>query len=432
MVVDAEKRLKQAVEHIKDSSAIDDRDRELLLEFDRRLDLHQYSDQRHEKLVRHCKILAGECSEQGPDELPSVSLADALEDRDAAEEMVRWINRTYSNEETQRDYRVALRMFGKRVAERRDDIETDDNGVPVTLGWISSSTSRSYKPKPDPVNMLDWEDDILPMIDATFNPRDAALIAVAWDSGARAGELLGLRVGDISDHKWGTQISLDGKTGQRSVTLFTAEPYLSQWLGSHPRRDDPTAPLWCKLQSGEEMTYQMARKIPRQAAEKAGVTKPVNFTNFRKSSASYLASKGVNQAVLEDHHGWTTGSDVASRYISVFADASDREVARAHGVEVIEEEETEKIAPVVCPRCKEKTPRTEPFCVWCHRALEHGADKEIEMMQNAERRNLLKTAKENPELLDVLEDAEPLVRALGGDPKIIDTARQFVEAAEDR
>ena len=89
--------------------------------------------------------------------------------------------------------------------------------------------------------------------------------------------------------------------------LITSVPYLNRWLSDHPRRDDSTAPLWCKLQSGEEMSYQMFRKVPREAAKWAGVSKPVTFTNFRKSSTSHLASQGVNQAVLEDHHGWTRG-----------------------------------------------------------------------------------------------------------------------------
>jgi integrase len=343
MVTNPRRQLENLHDRIETSDELDDDDREALQEFSDRLALlrSEYSTQRHEKLLRHCTIAAEEVG----------GLADALDDRDAAEELVRWLNREYTNEETNRDYRIALRMFGKRLAEIDGDIPTDDKGVPGSLSWIPTTTSRNYDPTPDPAEMLEWEDDILPMIDVTMNARDAALIAVAWDSGARSGELLGLSVGDVSDHRHGLQISVDGKTGQRSIMLITAVPYLNRWLQDHPRRDDDTAPLWCKLQSGEEMSYQMCRKIPREAASRADVTKPVTFTNFRKSSASHLASNGVNQAVLEDHHGWTRGSTVAARYISVFADASDREIARAHGVDV-SEEEPDPIAAITCPRCE--------------------------------------------------------------------------------
>jgi endogenous inhibitor of DNA gyrase (YacG/DUF329 family) len=173
----------------------------------------------------------------------------------------------------------------------------------------------------------------------------------------------------------------------------------------------------------------MARKIPRQAADHAGVEKPITFTNFRKSSASFLASRGVNQPVLEDHHGWTRGSKVAGRYISVFAEASDRELARAHGRDV-SEDEPDPIAAVTCPRCEKETPRSEPFCMWCQQAIDHGAAEEMAETQASERRQLLAFAKENPELLDRLEQIEPLVEALGGDPDVIDTARRFVESAD--
>lgn len=399
-----------------------DADREALLAFNDRLELHgsRYSVDRREKLLRHCTIAAEGVG----------GLADVVEDREATEDIVRWIHREYENPETNRDYRVAIRTFGKRLAELNDDVDTDDKGFPWSVAWIPSTYESSYKPMPDPAKMLDWEDGILPLVDATMNARDAALIAVAWDAGPRAGELLGLRIGDVSDNKHGLKISVDGKMGQRSVMLITAVPYLSRWLQDHPRRDDALAPLWCGLQDGEEISYQALRKAVREAAKRAGVTKPVNFTNFRKSSASFLASQGVNQPVLEDHHGWKRGSKAAARYIAVFGEASDREVARAHGADV-EEDEPEPIAAVTCPRCGEKTPRTEPFCMWCHQAIEHGAVEEIAEIQNKERRQLLRFIKEHPEMLEQVEEIEPIITAFGGDTEVIETARRFMEATAD-
>jgi integrase len=415
-------RLHAAIESAND---LPERDRELLLRFDDRITLQQYSAQRREKLLRHCKILAGVTdtdSGGAPDDTPDVSLGAVLEDEAAARTMARWINRTYDNEETNRDYRIALRVFAKHI--------TDGDEVPDSVAWVPSGTSRSYDPTPDPAKMLEWEADIRPMLEATLNTRDAALITVAWDAAARSGELLDLRVGDVTDHDYGLQLSVDGKQGQRAITLIPSVPYLTRWLEDHPRRDDDTAPLWCTLQDGAELSYQMCRKISREAAERADVTKPVTFTNFRKSSASYLASQGVNQAVLEDHHGWTTGSDVASRYVSVFADASDRALARVHGKD-IKEDEPDPIAAITCPRCEKETPREESFCMWCNQAIEPGAVDAMEEKEATQRRELLAAAKEHPELLGRLEEMEPLIEAVGGDPDVIETARRFVEEAND-
>lgn len=398
---------------------------ELLLSFDDRMALlpSEYGKQRREKLLRHCTIIA---------EADGTDLEAALEDRDAAERIVRWIHREHDPEETpetNKDYRIALRMFGKRLVESGVDVPATDDDIPESLDWIPTTTSRNYDPKPNPAEMLDWDADVLPMIDATMNSRDAALLAVAFDAGPRSGELLGLGVGDIADHTHGYKLTVDGKKGQRSITIIRAAPYLTRWLSDHPRRTEKNAPLWCKLRSGEEISYQMARKIPRQAADHAAVDKPVTFTNFRKSSASFLASQGVSQAILEDHHGWSRGSKAAARYISIFAEASDREVAKAHGIQV-EEDDLEQVAPRTCPRCNRETPRSEEFCMWCDQALEYGAAAELDEKQTRHRRNLLRLAQENPELLEKLEGAESFIEAVGGDPDIIDFAQEFVAAVE--
>lgn len=398
-------------ERIETSEQITEEDREVLLRFSDRLFLlkTKYSTHRHVKLLRHCTLIAENVG----------GLSDALTNREAAEEILGWINRNYDNEETNRDYRSAIRVFGKRVAEGDE--------TPPSLSWIPTGTSRNYKPKPKPSEMLRWEEDVLPMIEATQNPRDAALIAVAWDSGARSGEIQSLQVGDVTDGEYGLQITVDGKVGQRTVTLISSVPYLNRWLQSHPRRKDETALLWCKLKTGEEMSYQMFRNILNQAAERAGITKPVTLTNFRKSSASYLASQNVNQATIEDHHGWTRGSNIASRYISIFGKDSQRAIAKAHGVDV-ELDEPDPIAPLACPRCDRETPRDEEFCVWCRQALEPGAVESVKERERKVRESVFRLVQSDPGLLTERERIEGLVTLVETNPELLDDAERFVAA----
>lgn len=61
-----------------------DEDREALLQFSDTIYLlkSEYTDHRHDKLLRHCTRIAEEVG----------GLADALEDREATEDIVRWIN----------------------------------------------------------------------------------------------------------------------------------------------------------------------------------------------------------------------------------------------------------------------------------------------------------------------------------------------------
>jgi len=398
-------------DRIQVGEEISDEDAELLLRFSDEMDLlkSKYTDHRHIKLLRHATRIAENVG----------GLADVLKDREASKDIVRWINREYQNEYTNHDYRTALRVFAKRV--------TDEEGIPASVEWVPSGTSNSHDPVPNPADMLEWEADVKSMIDAARNPRDKALIAVAFDSGARNGELQKLTVGDVNDHEYGLQILVDGKKGQRSVTLIPSVPYLNRWLSDHPAPDDPDAPLWSKLSKPEEISYRMFNNAFKNAGKRAGVTKPVTPTNFRKSNATWLARQGMPQAFIEDRQGRARGSKATAHYVARFGGESDSQYAQLHGLEV-EEEDDGPTGPVECPRCGRDTPREEPVCMWCSQALDHGAVEDLRQDQDEQRRALLRIAKRNPELLDKLEDIEPVIDAFGGDADLIQAAQQFTEA----
>ena len=408
---------------IENTDALADEDREALMAFSERLSLlrSEYDPQRHEKLLRHCTIMAGLSQRYPVEELPDGRLVDVLDDPDARDRLLSWVNDRYESPDTNRDYRVALRMFGRHV--------TDGDEVPGTLEEVPTTTKRNGPPTPDPGEMLDWHDDVKPMIEETHNNRDGALIAVAWDSGARAFELLEATVGDVSDHPNGLRLRVSGKTGERSITLMPSVPFLNKWLADHPARHDSDAPLWSKLSTPEAPSYQQHRKIPIEAAERAGVTKPVTFRAFRKSSAAYLASQGMNQAHIEEHHGWTHGSSVAGRYIRVFSEDADRQLAAVHGAE-IEEDPSEPIAPVECPRCGKENPRDEPACVFCGQALEPGAAERVEENQREVRQAVLEFASDHPGLVDDVDDLEQLMRLFDGDADLAADADRIAAALD--
>ena len=431
MTNDPRGSIKRLCEQIKTSDSVTEADREALLSFSDQLDLlkSEYGDQRHEKLLRHCAIMAGQSERISDDNLPDVALSATLESKAAANDMLRWINGRYSNEETNKDYRLALRMFGKRL---------NDGEIPDTLDHIPTTTSRSYNPTPDPADMLVWEDDIVPMIEGTRNTRDAALIAVAWDAGTRGGEIAPtensenkpLTIGDVTDSRHGMKLTVDGKTGQRSVLLIPSVPYLNRWLGDHPTSDDSDAPLWSKLSTAENVSYQLLRKAIRSAADRAGVDKPVTFTNFRKSQAAHLASRGMNEALIKDRLGWSQGSSVASRYVSVFGEDSDRQIAALHGKDV-EHEEPEPIAPIECPRCSRENPRERDSCIFCGQVLDVEAARDVREQQREVRRAVMRLVSHRPELVDEIEQAENLMTIFEDRPELRADAEELVTELTD-
>jgi integrase len=361
-----EVQLENLRERVEAAEDMDEDDRDALLAFDDALTLlnSNYSTYRHVKLLRHVTILAERVG----------GIDAALTDREAAEAIVRWINRNYDNEETNQDYRVALKVFGRKV--------TDENGTdpPDSLDWIPSGTSRNYDPAPEPGQMLDWNDDILPMIEEANHERDAAAIALQYDAGLRGFEFSDLTVGDVTDHDHGLQVTVNGKQGRRTVLLIPSVPYVRDWLDEHPAASNRDAPLWSKLTEPEGISYRMLTKMFKKPADRAEVDKPVTPTNFRKSSASYHASKGLSQAHLESRYGWVRGSTTASRYVTIFGKDADNELAKLHGLDV-EEEEAERIGPIPCPRCSYQEKREAHFCSRCGQAMraEAAADvREIE------------------------------------------------------
>lgn len=346
-------------------------------------------------------------------------LADALEEKQAAKEINSWFSSHYSNPESNKTARDSLRSFGEHA--------TDGEGKPESIRWIPTGYPNTYDPAPEPSEMLRWNDDILPMVESCHNHRDRALIALAFDAGPRSGELQDLTVGDVSDHDYGLQVTLNGKTGRRTVTLIPSVPYVRQWLQIHPGRNDPTAPLWTKLNQPESISGNMVRKALREAADRAGVQRPVTPLNFRKSSASYLASEGMSQSHLEEHHGWKRGSEVAGRYVAVFGDATDRELARIYDID-IEEDESDPIAPLECPRCSRENPRDEELCVWCGQALKPTAVESLREREDKVRTTALQLVKQNPTIAEEIQQAQDLMRLFEANPDLFGEVQDFAAA----
>lgn len=397
---------------IEESNELSADDKDALLRFSDELGVHNYSLGRRIKLLQHCTMLAGDSEKYDSDDLPDPDLVDILGDskkaRKNAKKYVSWINGNYKSEESKRDNRVALRMLGGHLSPG------DPDEKPDSVEWIPSDFPEDYDPTPDKTKMWEWDEHILPAVKNAKYARNKAAVAVDWDAGPRSGEFRSMRIGDVTDHKYGKEITVNGKQGQRSIVLVSSVPYLQRWMELHPRSDDPEAPLWSDLDTGRDVSYKMKQKMIRRpvqrAVENGDLKKPskMGFTRMRKSSASYLARKNVSQHHLERHHGWVENSRQARRYIAVFAEDTAREVARAHGVDV-SEDEMDPIGPVECPRCQRETPRDEVQCMWCGQAL---SQEGVEQVQDRRERLFDSAIEAEGEMKDRLKNVQKEIEEL--------------------
>lgn len=395
---------------------ISDKDIETLLLFSDQLDLHDYSDHRHKKLLNHAVLIAEH--QEG--------LTDAVEDRESAEALVRWINREHDNPRTKCDYRLAIRAVGKHALRRGRQGDT-----PESTEWISGNTPPNYNPTPSRADMLDWEEDVLPLINnGTDNARNKALFATQFEGGFRPHcELYELRVGDIKDTEFGVDIEVDGKTGQRSVSMIMAVPYLNRWLGDHhPRPGDSEAFLWVKS-NGERMSYTTFARYFKRAADRIGLEKPVVPKNFRKSNATWLAKLGKNESFIEDRQGRKRGSDAISHYIPTYGEDRAKEYAAMHGQEV-ETEDPEDYTPVECPRCRKKTPIDKGICMWCNQALDLGTSEELDEAKTTIQDLALEYFQKDPEFAREVASKKELIEVMMHDDDLFETALEVANESE--
>jgi integrase len=228
------------------------------------------------------------------------------------------------------------------------------------------------------------EEEVKLLANNTYNLRDRAIIMTLYDTGARIGELLLLKIGDVSFERKYARISIpfEGKTGSRSILVRACSPAISQWLLEHPNRNDRKAPLFCGIWSkkkGEPLNYPTIRKMLRETFKRAGVDKPSNPHQFRHSRATELA-KIMTEAQLCQYMGWVPGSKEASTYVHLSGRDTDTAIKRMYGDEV-EEEKSNHLKPIKCPRCGHVNDASNEFCGKCTLALNDKALLEYEEKQ---------------------------------------------------
>jgi len=215
------------------------------------------------------------------------------------------------------------------------------------------------------------EEEVKQMVEAAESDRDKALIHVMYESGARIGEIIGLRVGDVQFDQYGAKLLVRGKTGDRPVRLIHSAPTLQHWLEHHRFQDDPSAPLFYSSRgaaTGKPLTGVTIQWIIRTVAREAGIKKRVYPHLLRHSRFTHLSRK-MTDTELMILAGWRTRSmcDVYN-HLSM-RDVEDK-LLKIHGVKPEERPKESPLAPRTCPRCREANPATNRFCARCGAVLD--------------------------------------------------------------
>lgn len=271
----------------------------------------------------------------------------------------------------------------------------NDGELPKVCKILQFKESRKGKEPDDLITPNEFDR----LINNSPAIRDKALISLLWDSGARIGEILGLKRKDITFDSDGMEIRVYGKTGFRKAFIVgSSVMFLKLWLKQHPVRDQH-AYVFClinqsqirtgerraKRQIGDPMNYDNVRKVLRTAMAKAGmiyidekgkkqVTKRIHPHLFRHTRASILANT-MPEAPLEDQLGWVHGSKQTRTYVHLSGKQQKSAVLKAFGIE--REDVKLETGTKRCPGCGNTLQKDVFYCPFCFTDFPDGGERTV-------------------------------------------------------
>ena len=142
--------------------------------------------------------------------------------------------------------------------------------------------------------------------------RDAAMIAVAWMTGARRAEIVVLEMVDYTPTGENEgDLAIQGKGDKvRTVYIFDgAAAALDDWL---LLRGDLSGPIFCpvwksgKIRVGRGISTEAMAQMLRKRAEQAGLDKPITWHDFRRTFAGNLLEAGHDLVTVQKLMGHAT------------------------------------------------------------------------------------------------------------------------------
>lgn len=148
--------------------------------------------------------------------------------------------------------------------------------------------------------------------------RDRAVLLVLLDSGCRASEFVGLRVGDV-DLRTGVVIVHQGKGRKDRVTFLGAKSRLALRRYLRTRGDlEDVAPLVANVETGEPLAIAALQQLLVRIGDRAGIS-PLGPHLFRRTFALFSLRAGADLHSLAAMMGHA-GVEVLSHYLDLQRD----------------------------------------------------------------------------------------------------------------
>jgi integrase len=268
---------------------------------------------------------------------------------------------------TMSDFRLTIKVFGKFVRYGDTDRETP---YPHEVSWLKKDIKLSEKKQ---VHFF-RDDETEALIRAADNDRDKAIFGIEGELGLRTGELLGMRVGDITVDDAGALVNIErGKTGPRRLRSIAAVRYLTEYLSNHPFRSDPGAPLWVTNSTSYQdraLSWKALSRMLKQTAARAGMAKPRVYTYMLRHGSATRNAKYLSDSELKLMYGWSMGSRMPGVYVHLSGGDLDEKYQAVYSSGKPVAPPRPSFAPTICPRCQEKAAPGMLYCPKCAAPLD--------------------------------------------------------------
>ena len=197
-------------------------------------------------------------------------------------------------------------------------------GLPKLLAWAKSvilfedlpfgDLIRERKRRQDNRDVLVTGAEFETLMVTAKNPRTRAYIAVLADSSGRVGEIMGLRIKDVTIDGDHGELLVEGKTGVRVLPITWSIPYMETWLDAHPDPRDSN-PLFCTILGGrvKQVCRGTASSLLTYLCRKAGL-RHITPGMLRHTRLTDYRRKGLPDAQFRKLAGWTPDSRQPARY----------------------------------------------------------------------------------------------------------------------
>jgi integrase len=164
---------------------------------------------------------------------------------------------------TKRDFKLILRLFA-RWLNKRYNLNLDTSFININV--------RNKVKLPEEILT---EDDVRKLVNFCDNLRDKAFIYTFYESGARVGEFLNLRLKHVEFVEHGAFLTFTkSKTKPRKIRVINSAPLLKMWIECHPFKNNPEAWLWItEFNRRQKRRYTLLMYKGAQIAEETSTKK---------------------------------------------------------------------------------------------------------------------------------------------------------------